>query len=627
MLRLASVGILAVVAFSILSAYGSPGAFPSSRTPIETAPTNAALSTAAQILRTSEPLPPSHGRDEHERRGPASAASRPQPIQRDVSPEPLKAFGRQPLPQPTGIEHRDSGRLDLQTHDQDPYRAPRNPVAGATPFDPADSFGPPSGVIGPVIEEEDAPDASAVPAPPHSPSTPATHGIDGDPLIYLAFDSGSHPVWTPRVLDLLARYGAPATFFVVGARAQRYPHVVARITTEGHDVENQTLNHVRLDQVDAEEFRAQVSGGDLAIREALGSSDYRTSCLQPPYGSRDQLTVRRARSLGKALVTWDIDPQDWRRPGADRISQIVLAQARPGAIVLLNESSGGSQTLEALEVILRTLTTRGYKFALLCEHDSESPDVRSEIANSTIDRVVETDTPWIAGYQTDEWSGVIGPIEAQRDAIDASAIPAAPHSPAAPATHGTDGSPLIYLTFDDGPHAVWTPRVLDLLARYGAPATFFVVGFRTTDHPNLIVQIVEEGHEVENHTLHHHRLDELDAKQFRMQIEGADRAIRRALGSDEYSTSCLRPPFGATNRVVARLARELGKSLVIWDIDPQDWRRPGADYISQFVLTRARPGAVVLLHEGSGGSETLEALEGILSGLTARGYKFALLCE
>ena len=505
--------------------------------------------------------------------------------------------------------------------------ASRNLAAATASVDPANTSNPHSGVIGPVVEPEQTPDNSAVPAPPHSPAKPATHGTNGHPLIYLTFDHGTHPVWTPRVLDLLARYRAPATFFVVGARAAMYPDLLARIAAEGHDAENQTLGHVRLDQVDAEGFRAQVFGGDLAIQEALGSGDYRTSCLQPPYGSSDQLTVRHARELGKTLIGWDIDPQDWRRPGTDYISQFVLAQARPGAVVLLNEGSGGRQTLEALEMILSELTERGYKFALLCEHDSDSQDDDDQSADSASVHLLQPAAPSNAWDASDEIWRIVGSIVEPGHTPDNSAVPALPHSPAKPATHGTGGHPLIYLTFDDGPHPRWTPRILDLLARYRAPATFFVIGFKAAERPDLIVRIVEEGHEVENHTLHHHRLDEADDQDFRLQVEGADRAIRAALGTAEHSTSCLRPPFGALNQFTAERAREFGKTLALWDIDTRDWARPGADRIAHTVLSLARPGAVVLFHEAGGGSQTLAALDVILSELTARGYKFALLCE
>ena len=95
---------------------------------------------------------------------------------------------------------------------------------------------------------------------------------------------------------------------------------------------------------------------------------------------------------------------------------------------------------------------------------------------------------------------------------------------------------------------------------------------------------------------------------------GADRADPLA---------CLRPPYGAVDERTAPLAAELGKALVMWDVDPQDWRQPGAEQISSYVLSHASPGAIILMHDGGGGrSQTVAALETVLAKLSSRGYEF-----
>ena len=92
--------------------------------------------------------------------------------------------------------------------------------------------------------------------------------------------------------------------------------------------------------------------------------------------------------------------------------------------------------------------------------------------------------------------------------------------------------------------------------------------------------------------------------------------------------ACLRPPYGALDAATRSLAAELGKEIVLWNVDPQDWRRPGAAQIAQHLLTHVRPGAILLMHDGGGDrSQTVEALGVVLSELTGRGYTFALLCR
>ena len=208
------------------------------------------------------------------------------------------------------------------------------------------------------------PDTSPEPTP-----LPATaHGEAGEPIIYLTFDDGPHPTYTPQVLEVLARYDAIATFFVLGASVTSYPELAARIVEAGHDAENHTFDHASLDRVDRATFIAEVEDTDQAIEEATGGLvDPTTSCLRPPYGAVDDQTNVLAAELGKDVILWDVDPQDWRRPGTAKIASHLIDNAHPGAVLLMHDGGGPrSQTVEALDVVLRELSTRGYTFDLLC---------------------------------------------------------------------------------------------------------------------------------------------------------------------------------------------------------------------------------------------------------------------
>ena len=199
---------------------------------------------------------------------------------------------------------------------------------------------------------------------------------------------------------------------------------------------------------------------------------------------------------------------------------------------------------------------------------------------------------------------------------------------AAHAAHGGAGEPVVYLTFDDGPHPTWTPRVLEVLARHGATATFFVLGQNVEAYPELASRLVEAGHDAENHTFDHASLDKVDRETFIAEVRDTDDAIHAAAGAQADPISCLRPPYGAYDAQTSALAAELGKTLTLWNVDPQDWRRPGAAQIAEHLLAHARPGAILLMHDGGGErSQTVEALETVLGELVARGYTFALLCR
>ncbi len=200
--------------------------------------------------------------------------------------------------------------------------------------------------------------------------------------------------------------------------------------------------------------------------------------------------------------------------------------------------------------------------------------------------------------------------------------------PSQPTAHDEAGAPVVYLTFDDGPHPTWTPQVLDLLHLYNVPATFFVLGQSVTRFPEIVERMVAAGHEAENHTYDHIWLDKAPRDLFVSQVTAADDALHAAAGTRVDPIACLRPPYAAMNEHTRGLAAELGKSIVLWSVDTQDWRRPGPDQIASHVLSNVRPGAIILMHDGGGErSQTVAALAAVLAGLTSRGYAFDVLCR
>lgn len=181
----------------------------------------------------------------------------------------------------------------------------------------------------------------------------------------------------------------------------------------------------------------------------------------------------------------------------------------------------------------------------------------------------------------------------------------------------------VALTFDDGPHPVWTPLILAILDRYQARATFFVVGDAAERHPGLLREIVERGHSVQNHTRDHLRLTELDDDDVREQMAAADRAL---LAAGVPPSTCLRPPYGVVDERVERLAAEQGLPIVTWNVDTVDWRMPGVPAIIGAGVA-ARSGDILLFHDGpSDRSQTVEALPWVLEYLSSSGLGFQRLC-
>ncbi len=182
---------------------------------------------------------------------------------------------------------------------------------------------------------------------------------------------------------------------------------------------------------------------------------------------------------------------------------------------------------------------------------------------------------------------------------------------------------VIYLTFDDGPGPRYTQEILDLLDRYQAKATFFELGANATANPGLTRAVLKRGHALASHTWDHADMTGLSATALQNEISHTSRALEKIAGRP---ITCLRPPYGANNaRVRSAIARN-GLTMWLWDIDPQDWSRPGVASIRQNVLSHAHPGAVSLMHDGGGDrSQSVAALRQVLSSLARQGYRFEAL--
>ena len=212
----------------------------------------------------------------------------------------------------------------------------------------------------PPTTTADTPTTTSPPTTTADAPAATTAGASGG-VVHLTFDDGPHPTYTPRVLDILARHGVRATFFVLGSLAENRPELMARIAAEGHTVANHTWNHDNLAGLPRASF------DDTVGRTQAILADQATPCLRPPYGSTDAFTRDWAASAGLDLVLWTVDTNDWRRPGAPVIADRIVRGATDKAIVLMHDGGGNrTQTVEGLELALDRLSGRGLRFEPVC---------------------------------------------------------------------------------------------------------------------------------------------------------------------------------------------------------------------------------------------------------------------
>lgn len=196
------------------------------------------------------------------------------------------------------------------------------------------------------------------------------------------------------------------------------------------------------------------------------------------------------------------------------------------------------------------------------------------------------------------------------------------------------GDRNVYLTFDDGPDPRWTASILDVLAEYGVPATFFVIGACAAAYPKLIQRMIAEGHEVGNHTMTHPDLSRCEPAEVEHEIQSASDVIRAVC--PEAPMRHIRAPYGIWTDQVRAISTKAGLIPLHWSVDPRDWSRPGVPAIVDAVLASVRPGAVVLLHDGCppgereqavdcGRDQTLEALSRLIPALGEQGFAICSL--
>ena len=152
---------------------------------------------------------------------------------------------------------------------------------------------------------------------------------------------------------------------------------------------------------------------------------------------------------------------------------------------------------------------------------------------------------------------------------------------------------VVALTFDDGPHGTLTPRVLDILRDNNVKGTFFMQGCNVKAHPQVVRRMVSEGHEVGNHTWNHAYLSKVSREKAESQLQSTNEAIRNACG---IVPVVMRPPGGYTNAGVASWARQrFGFTTIMWDVDTNDWRKPGSSVVAARAVNGAKPGSIILV--------------------------------
>lgn len=195
--------------------------------------------------------------------------------------------------------------------------------------------------------------------------------------VYLTFDDGPDPNWTPQILALLKRYNAKATFYMLGRNAASYPELVIELAQNGQSLANHSYNHPSFNGMSYEGISQEVGNTTWVTKSALVNHpellNQVVACVRPPYGEADGAVYNALWGLGYSVSMWDLDTMDWQQPEPATILQQVLAQIETHRIILMHDGGQDRQaTINALPLILHELITQGYSFEPYCTQNGQA---------------------------------------------------------------------------------------------------------------------------------------------------------------------------------------------------------------------------------------------------------------
>ena len=233
-------------------------------------------------------------------------------------------------------------------------------------------------------------------------------------------------------------------------------------------------------------------------------------------------------------------------------------------------------------------------------------------ANASESNAPSANVPAVSTPEASALEANTPPFETITDKIKEPEVPEMPE----------DDRPMIALTFDDGPARKITPQIIALLEEYDAHATFCVVGNMLETRMDIGELIFQSGNEMIGHSWNHSYLTKLSAYEIERQLLDTNALIEKITGS---APVLFRPPYGAVNTRVRETAEKLGMSLLLWSIDPKDWKYKNATVTYEHILANVKEGSIILCHDLY--DSTLEMVKMLVPELTRQGYRFVTVSE
>lgn len=407
----------------------------------------------------------------------------------------------------------------------------------------------------------------------------------------LTFDGMPDDQTMEQLLGELDRYSLKATFFVPGMRVAEEPNLAQEILSHGDEIENNTLDGEDLNDLGYEQIYKEIHLGDEVIKRETGAIPH---FVRTKTGSADDdVRLAAAQEGMKAVVQASLFLHNWHGETEEEKFAYIRKHITRGGIleIDLNEFKGLS---EVIPMIAEAAKEVGYRFDLLDDLAKQGGE------RKPLDQIPGYDAIQLnSDYKNAKYNLIYRKETNQKE---------------------------VALTFDDWGTDYTITRILDILAKYGIKATFFLRADGVESNPNLARAIVDAGQEAANHTYSHRVLTTMTDAQMQQDILKAYQVITEAI--QEQPTMLFRPPTGEIDDHSAQVIAAMGyKNIAQYDVDSSDYLKShSAKEIENEVLQQVKPGSVILMHMLDN-IHTEEALPTVIEQLRKQGYTFVTMTD
>lgn len=409
------------------------------------------------------------------------------------------------------------------------------------------------------------------------------------PRLALTFDGMGDKKTMQAIFDELDKYKIKSTFFLPGERVAENPEIAQEILKRGHNIQNNAFNKADLTSLSYDEIYKQIKLSHDIILKMTGVS---TKYLRPGQGKFNDDVLAAASKCGfEGVVTYNIYPQNWDLNNAGAAS--IISQISRGRIIMLN-ADNNTDVARDISMTVKMVAEAGLKLVAL-----------EVLLEGQYERLPDGKAP---GYH-------VAKITADYENAEYRKI-----------VTGSEDKKQVAITFDDWANDFYLSKLLGVLRKHNVSSTFFLRANGVERVPNLARLILEEGHEIANHTYSHAVVTGLSPAELQKEVVKCHQVLTNALG--QSPKLYFRPPTGAIDDQSAKAIAASGyKTIVMYNISSYDWKpEVTVDDIVKDVVESTVPGSIVLLHLQDN-MKTALALDIIIEQLKDNGYKLVTITE